>query len=121
MATGREPFTISLQVSMAFEDDDHYTSEDIERYLRECMKRFPGRIDSIEVTKGHPVDIPHADQDGQLTDVAIHRDTIRQASHFGWLYPNGVDLRDPDVYGEQPCGCGCETTAVDVREWRRHL
>jgi hypothetical protein len=68
-----------------------------------------------------PVDIPHADKDGRLAGLRVHRDTIRQVRHFGWLYPNGTDLRDPDVYGEQPCDCGCETTAADVREWRTSL
>lgn len=65
-----------------------------------------------------PVDVPHADKDGRLADVGIHRDTIRQARHIGWLYPNGVDIRDPDVYGEESCDCGCGTTAADVRRWR---
>lgn len=66
-----------------------------------------------------PCDIPHADKDGRLADLMIHRDTIRQVRHFGWLYPNGTDIRDPDVYGEQPCDCGCGTTAADVRRWKR--
>ena len=64
------------------------------------------------------VDVPHADKDGRLADLLVHRDTIRQAAHFGWMYPNGIDLRDPDVYGEAPCPCGCGSTADNVREWR---
>jgi hypothetical protein len=51
VGTGTEPFTITLSVSMAFEDDDHYATDDIERYVRDGLKKFPGRIDAVTVIK----------------------------------------------------------------------
>lgn len=53
-----------------------------------------------------------------IAAVILHRNTIRQARHVGWLYPDGVNLRDPDVYGERPCVCGCGMTATDARALR---
>jgi hypothetical protein len=52
MATGTEPFTIGLHVAMAFEDDDHYSAEDVRRYLRDALGRFPGRVEDIDVIEG---------------------------------------------------------------------
>ncbi len=51
-ASRTETFTISLRVSMAFEDNDHYAPADVETYLRHCLNgkaRFPGGIETIDV------------------------------------------------------------------------
>jgi hypothetical protein len=49
----------------------------------------------------------------------ISEETRRQAAHFGWLFPNGTDLRDPAVYSDAPCGCGCGATVEDLKEMKR--